>query len=169
MRLSFKQYMEEAVNVGTGDCYETAGKLILAMGGHFPPPSYWSKVKTIIGLKETPESKDFRMVHALVRGQGRLSGKRFGHGWVEWKQSLVIDFSNGNELVLPKSVYYSAGKVDPNEKGAYVTYTTQEAKVKILGKGHWGPWDLNEDLEEKFDIISKKRVKIDPEVRKALQ
>ena len=88
------------------------------------------------------------LVHALVYGQGPLKGRRFPHAWNEIDEAVVIDQSNNNNAVLRRDAYYSIGKINPNEKGAYVRYTSEQALIKFVQTKHWGPWDLNSALEE---------------------
>ena len=100
----------------TGDCYQAAGKYVLAH----------------------PDDK-ILLVHGEVAGRGRLSGKTFGHAWV-LDGDTVIDQSNGRNLRIPKAVYYAIGQV--GEIGNVYTYTPERALVNVLRHKHWGPWDL---------------------------
>lgn len=110
-----------------GDCYQAAGRYMLD-SGHLGDP-------------DSP----LRVVHGEVAGQGPMRGKTFGHAWVEVHdpdndEPMVIDPSNGGDLHMPMSQYYSLGKI--NELNNYHSYTPQEAAKKMSELQHFGPWDL---------------------------
>jgi len=107
----------------SGDCYEAAAKLILAITNH--------------GRTDRP---DVRLVHAEVAGQGELSGLQFGHAFVLFDDQRVLDLSNGNAIVMAKDRYYQIGRID--EIGNVIEYTAKEAIAKINDHEHYGPWDL---------------------------
>ena len=109
---------------GSGDCYYVAGKI--AMGDF--------KDIDFIG---TPY-----VVHAEVEGQGKISGIRYGHAWVEDDEN-VYDYSNGNEFVLPKIIYYSIGNIKTNNPKKYRRYTFDQARLKMLETRNYGCWDLD--------------------------
>lgn len=94
------------------------------------------------------------LVHALVNGQGSVKGKRFPHAWVE-DGNEVLDHSNGREIQMGKTIYYAVGKIDPTQKGAYKKYTYEQMKKKLLSTKHYGPWDLDDSLEEVTTRIGK--------------
>ena len=103
-----------------GDCYEAAAKYVTTNG--------------ILGKK-----KDLVLVHGEVMGQGPLEGVTFGHAWV-LDGGTVIDVSNGGNLRLPKSIYYTIGRV--NEIGNTHEYTVEEARSHLLRYKVYGPWEL---------------------------
>jgi hypothetical protein len=74
----------------------------------------------------------------MVRGQGPLEGKKFGHAWGELGD-FVFDYSNGKKLTVRKAAYYALGNIDKSEVIYYPGY-------KSLGKAarskHYGPWDM---------------------------
>jgi hypothetical protein len=118
--------------LGNGDCYEVSGKLILD----------WK-----LGNSDSCPL----LCHGIVHGQGPLKGAIFGHGWVEYNQTLptttnkhahtiqiALDKSNGKELEIPVPVYYLIGKIDPEE---VKKYNKEEIRENILKHGHWGPWE----------------------------
>ena len=109
---------------GSGDCYYVAGKI--AMGDF--------KDIDFIG---TPY-----VVHAEVEGQGKISGIRYGHAWVEDDEN-VYDYSNGNEFVLPKIIYYSIGNIKTDNPKKYRRYTFDQARLKMLETRNYGCWDLD--------------------------
>lgn len=112
---SFVGYITEA---DLGDCYESAFHWIL----------------------ELPDdaAKHAKVCHGMVHGQGPLVGKKFGHAWGEMG-GMVIDNSNGNDVVMPKALYYAMGKIDESEVYSYplAKFLSKAAKAK-----HYGPWDM---------------------------
>jgi len=73
-------------------------------------------------------------------GQGSLTGISFGHCWIEVGNDIVIDKSNGNNILMRRSKYYELGKIDKLNNLKKYDYI---AFAKAIGKyGHWGPWDL---------------------------
>ena len=86
------------------------------------------------------------LVHALVRGQGKLEGRRFPHAWTEMGD-VVFDNANGNNIVMRKEQYYKLGGVEET-KGAFARYEHHKGLANMLKQGHWGPWDLDDSLNE---------------------
>jgi 5'(3')-deoxyribonucleotidase len=112
---------------GAGDCFHVAGR-------------------TMIDMTEEQETYGMKMIHAYVYGQGELKGRRFPHAWVE-QGDVVLDNSNGNSIVMRKDQYYPLGGI-VQESGAYATYVKEDCLIKMLKHSHWGPWDLNDSLDE---------------------
>jgi hypothetical protein len=100
-----------------GDCYEVAGRYVMDNG--------------MFG-----RGSDLVLVHGEVTGQGRISGVKYGHAWVE-QGDMVIDRSNGRDLRIPKNLYYALGNISRTIK-----YTPEEMRKKAAEFKHWGPWDL---------------------------
>ena len=121
---------------GLGDCYQAGGRLIMNFFG----------------------DKDHKLVHGMVNGQGALEGIRFGHCWVESKDT-VLDHSNGKKRELPKQVYYALGRVNPKE---CKYYTAEEAAKFMVDKGHWGPWEMSGDtvMAEGLDLVPDSKSEI---------
>ena len=112
---------------GTGDCFEVANR-------------------AMIHMTEEQETFGMKCVHAYVYGQGKLKGRRFPHAWNE-QGDVVLDNSNGNNIIMRKEQYYALGGV-VQESGAYVTYDKDDCLIKMLKHSHYGPWDLNDSLDE---------------------
>ena len=108
--------LKQILTEGKGDCYQAGGRLIMNFFG----------------------DKDHKLVHGMVSGQGALEGVRFGHCWVESKDT-VLDHSNDQKRELPKDIYYLLGRIDPAECHYY---TPEEAAKKMSTIKHWGPWDM---------------------------
>ena len=117
--LKRKKTISENLSAARGDCYEAAAKLMtdICMFG----------------------SCDLVLVHGEVMGQGPLDGITYGHAWV-LDGNMVVDRSNGGNVILPQPVYYSVGKID--EINNTHTYTWSEARKKLVEFEHYGPWDL---------------------------
>lgn len=98
-----------------GDCFEAAGKWIL----------------------DNDLAGNARVVHGEVTGQGPLEGVKFGHAWIEMGNT-VLEVANGNNLKMPKAVYYALGHIGDN----VYRYTREQARTRMLKFGHYGPWEL---------------------------
>ena len=107
----------EAKDTGKGDCFEVAGRAMIH-----------------------PKIPGLKLVHAYVSGQGKLEGQRFPHAWNE-VGDVVLDNSNGRNIVLRKEQYYDIGKV-VEKPGEYAVYNDIDAKKKMVRNKHYGPWDL---------------------------
>ena len=125
-----------------GDCYQAGGRLIMNMFG----------------------DKEHMLVHGMVNGQGQLEGKRYGHCWVE-SRDTILDHSNGRKLEIPKDLYYAIGRVNPKE---CFYYTPEEAAKFMVDEGHWGPWEMSgdtvmaEEIPDKRSEIGKHDLRIAP-------
>ena len=128
---------------GAGDCFHVAGR-------------------AMIDLTEEQEIHGMKMVHAYVYGQGELKGRRFPHAWNE-QGDVVLDNSNGNNIVMRKEQYYPLGGV-VQEAGAYATYEKEKTMINMLKHSNWGPWDLNDSLDEnipdEMKEIGKENIRI---------
>ena len=162
---TFDQLVVEAKNKGDGDCMVAAANLLMnlaqmGVGGGTPLK------------REDAISGKVVMVHALVRGQGAAKGRRFSHAWVE-HGNTVYDHSNGKMISIDRDIYYAIGGIKPKEKGAYFRYTFEQMRKKMLSTGHYGPWEIDEDLEENMVSdprkIGRKRIRVSPEVASLLK
>ena len=94
-----------------------------------------------VAAKNVMDNKHLYLVHAEVSGQGDLEGVRFAHAWCE-VGDIVMDFSNGRNIVMRKEQYYKLGKVKKVKK-KYARYNFTEAMENLISSRHYGPWDLN--------------------------
>ena len=117
-------------SVDGGDCFESA-------------------LKELMG--SNPFGKDhmdnMTLVHAAVTGQGEIEGVKHGHAWNEIGD-VVIDKSNGRNIVMRKEDYYKAGNIDPNNTNEFKRYTRQEMAKMVSKFKTYGPWELQNDLAE---------------------
>ena len=92
------------------------------------------------------------IVHGHVAGQGKLSGKRYCHAWVEESRQcklgervydlfLAHDHSNGNRVVLPRELYYEMAGVEETP-GTLFRYTFEDAALRLLQTETYQFWDL---------------------------
>lgn len=155
MMLSFVGWTSNLLSERTedGDCFPTANRIVMNSLS-MPIPH--------------TKPADWKIVHAIVSGQGTLTGKKYVHAFLLYKGMLVSDQSNGNNILMPRPQYYSLGKIDPKQKGAYIEYTIDQATKKLISSGHHGPWDIDSSLEEMLDRIGKKKIKLDSNTRKML-
>lgn len=110
------------------DCFQVAADLIVSLLG---------------GISDNlKEFREVTLVHGIVSGQGQLEGNRFTHAWIEGISSagipVVVDQSNGQELVMPQALYYLIGQIQETETERY---TSEEARSRLLDLRHYGPWD----------------------------
>ena len=105
-----------------GDCYVANGRKVMNFG---------------IAAKGDPKKSPYRLCHGIAILQ--TDGKPFGHCWIE-KGSTVLDYSNGRNIKLNKTLYHTLGQID--EKSVY-RYNPEEVMLKMVRAQHWGPWDSN--------------------------
>ena len=153
---TFKNYLTE----GMGDCFESAGNMMISPEEELRPQFHKFAKKNLV------------LVHALVYGQGPLEGRRFAHAWCEIA-NIVLDNSNGKRRIFPKEKYYAMGKINEKERGAFKRYTRDQASEQFVKTKHYGPWHLNEKLEEE-DLpdtkreIGKKKLRIPTQLLKSI-
>jgi hypothetical protein len=122
---------------------------------------FQAALRTVMDMPKEEQDGCY-VVHGYPMGQGDIEGIRFVHAWVEAKEKVaetddgesisidvVIDNSNGKEVSMPRAMYYRLGKIDPDE---VVRYEVQEAFLKAVTTGHYGPWDIDR-TEEEMELI----------------
>ena len=143
---SEKEFLSEPGKLG--DCFSAAGR-------------------SMLHLDDMNEKAGYKMVHALVYGQGKLKGRRYGHAFNKIG-NIIFDNSNGNKITMREQNYFKQGRINPKEKGAYVEYNAEDSLLKMAKYHHWGPWDLNMSLEEEIPDenreIGKKKLRISPKI-----
>ena len=117
----------------TGDCFESAGKLMVEAG----------------------RKTDWVLVHGAPTGlAGDANGIKYPHAWIEIPSRAVshraICFDTVAEVEIPAPAYYALGNIKPEET---VRYTWKELFAMLAEHGTYGPWDdfgiaLNETLDE---------------------
>ena len=96
---------------GNGNCYESASKIILEVN-----------------------SDDILLCHGTAIGQGPIEGIEHGHAWVEIN-GMVLDYSNGQKVIIPKDKYYDIGKIKN-----VVKYTRKDVIKNLCKFKTYGPW-----------------------------
>ncbi len=105
---------EKMSELKLGDCYKANGKKIIEM---INIPNCFLCHGTVVGQKGTP-----------------VEGQCYDHCWIEI-QDVVMDFSNGQEIIIKKEVYYDIGVIKN-----VIRYKPKEA-IKLSFKHRtWGPW-----------------------------
>ena len=147
---TFKQHLTEAK---LGDCFPVAGRAMLKLDSEM-------------------EKAGMKMVHALVYGEGKLEGRRFGHAFLRLGD-VIFDNSNGNKIITRKENYFKQGGINPKEKGTYIEYDKEQSLLKMAKYHHWGSWDLNMSLEEEIPDepgeIGKKKLKLSSSELKSIK
>lgn len=106
--------------------------------------------------RDPPEStKNLRLVHGLITGQGPIEGILHGHAWLEFNGRVVFDPSYNwfgsvadfYEIARPKQI---------------IKYTLIEAVQAMLEQGHKGPWEpklleQNDEAIRRFLARQKKK------------
>ena len=105
--------------MANGDCYEANGRHVMNM-------------------MMAPDTKKWKLCHGV--GILQTDGKPFGHAWIEYGGNKCIDKSNGNDINIPKKLYYEIGKFPVKGYKIY-KYSPKEAGLKMVRNKHWGPWD----------------------------
>jgi len=87
-------------------------------------------------LLEKRFGEGWYLCHGVVTGQGgNVKGICYTHAWLE-NGDVVIDYSNGSVLSLPREAYYRYGKIEK-----VVRYTIRQAMEMALETGTYGCWD----------------------------
>lgn len=106
----------------TGDCYEAA-------------------LKAMYRLCSDGDASRYRLVHAEVIGQGPIDGVAYGHAFVvDVLDEVVIDESNGKQVVMPICIYEALGRIHVHSNTH--AYQWDEVVEKVLEHDTYGPWDL---------------------------
>ena len=105
--------------MANGDCYEANGRHVMNM-------------------MMAPDAKKWKLCHGV--GILQTDGKPFGHAWIEYGGNKCIDKSNGNDINIPKKLYYEIGNFPVKGYKIY-KYSPKEAGLKMVRNKHWGPWD----------------------------
>ena len=109
---------------GTGNCYEVHANHI-----------------TNIIIKEgmeSPKLKNCLLCHGDVLGAvgSKVQGKQFGHAWIELNGDMMLDISNGNEIVC---------RIDQVEhrivRNTVKRYTPQQVAENLIKFEHYGEWE----------------------------
>ena len=89
-------------------------------------------------LSDRAANSNLRLVHGYVTSR-RSDGNRYrhSHAWVEdLDTGLVLDYANGGRNCIACDKYYNSLSITRT-----VTYTSEEASIKMLQTEHYGPWE----------------------------
>jgi hypothetical protein len=116
----FEKKYNQKVPDGDGDCFSKA-------------------VEQARDLAEAYDS--IKIAHGYPLGTGGdAEGLRFPHAWNEFMRDgveWVRDYSNGNEVEIPKAVYYAIGNIAEQDVNVF---SLEEAEKSMSENGHYGPW-----------------------------
>ena len=109
---------------GKGDCYQAAYN---AAQGAYDALAAWPD-----------DQRKVFLVHGdVIPPSGASAGKRIGHAWVE-VDDRVMERSNGQDCRVSRDSYYRRFQARPRFR-----YSPEEANLKLLLTGHYGPWDVD--------------------------
>ena len=97
-----------------GDCYEIHGRAVLF----------------------DQKYAEAKLVHCIAI-LTRPPYKKFAHCYIEMN-GMAIDFSNGNNAIIPIGLYQAVGRIDDSN---CIRYTKEMVQEHILKTQHWGFWD----------------------------
>jgi hypothetical protein len=107
-------------NFEGGDCFVVAAKLLMS------------------GVLRATAIGVLRLCHGEVLGTGgEAKGKHYAHAWIE-DSKFVYDYSNGNNSIVLKELYYAIGNIGTNVH----RYTYRDMINMMQSTGHYGYWDL---------------------------
>ena len=120
-------------NRETGDCFRVAADIVTQFER---PIMACAKARAGIDTLDAidVEPGELRLVHGVVTRP--RDEHEHEHAWVEIPRlSLVIEYSNGNQLVTSVGLYYSMGTIKQTHR-----YTPDDAKIMMIDYAHYGPW-----------------------------
>ena len=124
------------MTAATGDCFEAA---------------IWTAYQI-----PDDERDQWRVCHGWPTGQGPIEGVVHAHAWLERTDPVpeglpeqfaanaaeffttVIDKSNGKDLEVSRTFYYSVGRIRPDQVHRY---EIAQAFAYAVTEGHYGPWE----------------------------
>ncbi len=102
---------------------------------------------------------NFKIVHGIVTGQGKIKGYKIVHAWVEDENSCYDhNAATNNVEKIPKETYYTMANV---KLISIRKYTLQEVYDLIEKTNHAGPWDkkLHQHALEEEGSVYKEHIK----------
>ena len=123
-----------------GDCFVVAAEIVSCFDTAAIASSDKAK-RAIAVLKEIGVTHHgVRLCHGTVT---RDSDQReHAHAWVELPEmnDLVVDFSNGHNVMMCKHTYYTAGRIKDRKDYDYYT-----ARQMLVRHATYGPWEGEDD------------------------
>jgi hypothetical protein len=129
-----------------GDCFVVAAHIVALFDRPFALSAAESKAREL-ALAIGREDYHIALVHGWVTRP--TDGKRHVHAWVEIPDvRLVLDYSNGLEVMTPIAHYYKAGKINED---TIRHYDRDETRELLIAHEHYGPWHEMDDAEPDND------------------
>jgi len=118
----------EAMGVRYGHAWAEVAK-----GGWEKYEQLRNEIADVLREAETITSKSLK--EGLARRHNKLMQELIR---MEAEDMIVYDFSNGNEHVFPRYLYYKIGNIE-DENTRY--YSRRDADIKMVADEHYGPWE----------------------------
>ena len=86
----------------------------------------------------------------LVHGRPTLTRppfEEYGHAWLELGD-VVFEVANGRNLTVRRTLYYTAGTIDPAK---CIRYTKTQVRHWCTDTRHFGPWEGPEACQSPED------------------
>lgn len=110
--------------VGNGDCFKVAGEMVV-------------------------HNKCLTLCHAKVMGQGDIAGICHWHARCEL-QDVVIDYSNGDQIVMRRENYYKIAQITEQD---IRRYNRMEAMRLMLRHKHYGTFPEEKRNHENENVV----------------
>ena len=126
----------EEIEKKDGDCFKVAASIVALFDCQFAlTKSEFAATELVRAIGR--EEYNVYLTHGWVTRP--TDGVRHEHAWVEIPDvRLVIDYSNGLEVMTPIAHYYKAGKVNP---ACIKQYGYDETRQLLVKHEHYGPWE----------------------------
>jgi len=142
-------YPKKTTEKANGNCFVVAASIAGAFADRLflmSEPGVSEGIALIddeLVAKYDADIKSVRCVHGSVTRP--LDGRRHTHAWVEIDLgekmnhlTVMVDYSNGQAVNIPRQYYYELGEIDHDEVRRY---TPEETLKQMVRSEHWGPWD----------------------------
>jgi hypothetical protein len=121
-------------DIDGGDCYKANADYILNL---------------LMSKTDRKILQMYKLCHGLLRGaEGSvIEGEVGGHAWIGVNGDVVMDFSNGKQIV---------GRIEEVKyrivKGSVRKYTPAQVRQKLLQYGHYGAWHDTDFIEKELQL-----------------
>lgn len=112
---------------------------MIEIPARFQDPEIWLGECYMAACKLAMAVPELIVCHGIVTGQGgEVRGKRLHHAWCETADGSTVYDPTCGPLPCLRVLYYLIAEIVPAE---VKKYTAQEACLRSVQDGHWGPWD----------------------------